>query len=498
MSMKRINKRVTVPVPQGPLGLALLGGDDPIVVGLNIYSPLKRADIQNGFKLISIKLGNGVVLENMATRDVINALKENEKDSRRKIVFEMGNPDVKQTRLGTQSKPSLEFWETDLTAWFEYYDADGSGALSQKEVIDAMVDTFSVPQNRKKIANVVQKYWDKNDFDGSGHIELVEFCDADGFGEKLRKVIHAHLIQDVPEKPSLTFWVNNMKLWFHNYDIDASGHLSKPEVIDGLVDTFSTPQGREKIAAVVEKYWSMNDFDENGLISLEEFCHEHGFGNTLREVIRGVIERRSKKELKANPKPTMEYFEKHFWEWFDYYDQDKNGYLSQQEVVDGFIDTFDVPQNRSKITAIIKKYWERNDFDQDGFISKKEFCNGKGFGWKLKRVMQTKLGKMTNQKETFDTVSPETWQNNLDGWFDHYDTDNSGTLSMSEVVAGLIDTFSVSKAEEKKSLKETVLNTWFLFDFDSNQVIDKKEFLAPNGFAHTVRAQLAAQVRASL
>mmetsp|Transcript_11521 Transcript_11521/g.17693 ORF Transcript_11521/g.17693 Transcript_11521/m.17693 type:complete len:498 (+) Transcript_11521:64-1557(+) len=486
-------KTVSVPVPQGPLGLALQE-EEPIVVGLDTYSPLKRADIQEGFKLIAIKLGNGVVLENMTTKEVIDALEENFLDSRRKIVFEMGYHSVNQTTSGKPDKPSLEYWKTDLVAWFQYYDADGSGALSQREVIDAMVDTFSVPQNRRKIVDVVKKYWHTNDFDGSGHIELDEFCDPDGFGEQLRKVIHMHLIKDIPEKPSLTYWENHMKLWFHYYDIDASGHLSKKEIIDGLVDTFAAPQSREKIAALVEKYWNNHDFDENGLISLKEFCDEHGFGNIIRDVIHSAIKKRSKKEMKANPKPTMEYFEKHFWEWFDYYDQDKNGFLSQQEVVDGFVETFDVPQNRSKITTTIKKYWERNDFDKDGFVSKREFCNGKGLGWKLKRVMQQKLGKMTNQKKTFDTASPATWQNNLEGWFEHYDTDNSGTLSMSEVVVGLIETFSVTEVEEKKTVKETVMDTWFLFDFDSNQVIDKEEFLTPNGFAQTLKVELKAKV----
>ena len=130
-----ILKTVTVPVPQGPLGLGLQA-EEPIVMELDTDSPLKRVGIKEGFKLIAIKLGSGVVLENMTTEETIDALEENILDSRRKIVFEMGYHNVNQTTSGKPDKPSLEYWETDLVAWFQYYDADGSGALSQREVID--------------------------------------------------------------------------------------------------------------------------------------------------------------------------------------------------------------------------------------------------------------------------------------------------------------------------------------------------------------------------
>lgn len=482
-----------IPVPQGSvtsLGISLQEGEHPIVLGIDKHSRLRRTPIKRGFKLIAIELGNGITFDNVNTEEVIHIMREHARDSRRKLIFHGGNHLNRLTE--TSEKHPMAYWETDLVEWFEYYDVDDSGALSQKEVIDALVDTFGVPQNRKKIADVVKTYWRRSDFDSSGFIELNEFCSPDGFGEKLRKVIHMYLTKDVPEKPSLKYWKNSIAKWFHYYDVDGSGHLSQQEIIDGMVDTFSAPQRREKIVAVVEKYWATFDFDENGLITMEEFCDEHGFGDTLREVIQTVIEQRSKKKLQA--KPTLEYWEKNLWQWFDFYDQDYNGFLSQEEVIDGFIDAFSVPQNRAKVTHVIKTYWDRNDFDQDGYISREEFCDEKGFGKKLKKAIQRKLETIGKQKKVEINFVPELWQDDLGAWFDHYDIDCSNTLSKAEVVAALIETFPAKDSEQKKSIKSTVMDTWFLYDLDDNQVIDRDEFLLPNGLAETLQAELRAKM----
>jgi len=491
----------TCPVPPGSVGLALKGGKVPIVIDIDRSSPLHNTPIEPGFVLVAVKLGNGITLEDMDTKETIDALKENNRDPNRRLVFiSKLERDDDESDKELEDKHSLEYWETDLVGWFKYYDMDGSGSLSQKEVIDAMVDTFGVPQNRKKITDVVKKFWRRNDFDSDGYIKLYEFCSPDGFGKIIRKVIHGHLLKDIPDKPSLKYWENNIMKWFHYYDVDASGHMTQNEIIDGLVDTFSVPQRREKIAAFVEKYWAKNDFDQNGMISLDEFCDEHGFGNKLRKVIQSAIEKRSKKELKT--KPTLEYWEKNISEWFDFYDQDHNGFLSQQEVIDGFIETFDVPQNRAKVTDVTKTYWDRNDFDRDGYISKEEFCDEKGYGWKLKTVIEEKIKKIKKQKKNEDTKKEkhvhfsqdvwkeDVWKEDVGAWFEFYDTDGSKTLSKAEVIAALIETFSVKNPEKKKSIKSTVIDIWFLFDLDANQVVNKDEFLFPGGLAETLQAQL--------
>lgn len=295
-------------------------------------------------------------------------------------------------------------------------------------------------------------------------------------------------------KPSLQFWENHIRKWFHHYDIDSSGSLTQEEIVDALVDTFSVPQSREKLSGFVKKYWEKNDFDQNGLISEEEFCNERGFGKKLQMVIHTVVVKRSKKELQA--KPNLEFWEKNIQKWFEYYDQDRSHSLSQQEVIDGFIDTFSVPHNRAKVSDVIKKYWKSNDRDEDGFISESEFCDEKGLGRKLKKVIHSKIKKMNSRKRATikhntENIPPKSWQkNNLGAWFDYYDKDGSKTLSKPEVTAALIETFLAKDSEEKKSIKATVIDVWFLFDLDSNEVIDKKEFLSPGGLAETLKAQL--------
>jgi len=532
-----------ISIPPGTIGVTLKDEKSkiPIIKTIDNSSPLQNSPIEPGSRLVALTFSNGIHMEGMDSDETIAALQEHSKDPVRRLTFQLGGRNNRKvfgtttttttrrrennTRKKQVKKETtlLEYWENnDMTTWFQWYDIDGSGSLSQKEVIDALVDTFSIPQRRENIAAVVKKYWNINDFDQSGYIDMDEFCDpGKGHGAKVKKLIHVALgkrkvsetkkaKEEEPTltpaestKPSLQYWENNIRKWFHHYDIDNSGSLTQEEVVDALVDTFSIPQRRGKLTGFVKKYWELNDFDHNGLITEEEFCHENGFGKKLQKVIHTVATKRSKKELHQANKPSLEFWETNdIQKWFEYYDQDRSHSLSQQEVIDGFIDTFSVSQNRAKVTDVIKKYWEANDFDKDGFISETEFCDENGFGKKLKKVIQSKIDKMKKSAQkhiiTFNDTNAKTtpaakksWQsNNLGKWFDYYDTDGSKTLSKPEVIAALIDTFSVKDPEEKKSIKATVIDVWFLFDLDNNQVVDKNEFLSPAGLAETLKAQL--------
>eukprot|EP00930_Biecheleria_cincta_P102826 TRINITY_DN94657_c0_g1_i1.p1 TRINITY_DN94657_c0_g1~~TRINITY_DN94657_c0_g1_i1.p1 ORF type:complete len:318 (-),score=59.35 TRINITY_DN94657_c0_g1_i1:223-1176(-) len=61
--------------------------------------------------------------------------------------------------------------------WFEHFDADKSGQLSQEELVNALLQTFmgSHQMTREKITSIVNGVWDAIDTDGGGSIDFDEF-----------------------------------------------------------------------------------------------------------------------------------------------------------------------------------------------------------------------------------------------------------------------------------------------------------------------------------
>jgi len=72
--------------------------------------------------------------------------------------------------------------------------------------------------------------------------------------------------------------------------------------------------------------------------------------------------------------------------------------------------------------------------------------------------------------------------------FDHFDVDRGGSLSQEEVIRGLFSTFHVTTASEQQSIRDSIFNTWCLFDMDNSGSIDKKEFLMAGGMAESLIA----------
>lgn len=87
---------------------------------------------------------------------------------------------------------------------------------------------------------------------------------------------------------------------------------------------------------------------------------------------------------------------------------------------------------------------------------------------------------------------PPSSLSNPSAWFDYYDQDRSGSLTKSEVMAGLIQTFP---ANTNTSLQETVNSIWNVFDTDGNGTLDKSEFCTPGGFGESLQAAMTAKHR---
>jgi len=73
----------------------------------------------------------------------------------------------------------------DKAAWFLYWDEDGNGQLSQKEVIRALTKTFHKSKRCARadlvsLRNIVRALWTEFDLNGSGEIDVKEFSKTNG------------------------------------------------------------------------------------------------------------------------------------------------------------------------------------------------------------------------------------------------------------------------------------------------------------------------------
>lgn len=85
----------------------------------------------------------------------------------------------------TAPPPSLV---QDKRAWFVYFDEDGGGTMCKNEVARAIIKTFGLSSSNTKVAETVEmldNIWFIFDTDGSGDIDIDEFCAGNGLGDTI-------------------------------------------------------------------------------------------------------------------------------------------------------------------------------------------------------------------------------------------------------------------------------------------------------------------------
>lgn len=76
----------------------------------------------------------------------------------------------------------------DRTAWFHYWDDDGSGALDMEEILRAFIKTFRLHDNVQQamvLREILECLWGEVDPDGSGAVDLREFCQHGGLADMI-------------------------------------------------------------------------------------------------------------------------------------------------------------------------------------------------------------------------------------------------------------------------------------------------------------------------
>lgn len=136
--------------------------------------------------------------------------------------------------------------------------------------------------------------------------------------------------------------MRNPREWFSVVDLDLGGSLDTNEVIEAL--GCCLPLNRHKLTKQVYAHWRIWDPDGDGAISMQEFTAERV---GLRDWIinhKGILGADAVKESVAFAK-TVPSLDTHPIEWFEYWDRDRNGTLTRDEVLRALIRTFCIDWN---------------------------------------------------------------------------------------------------------------------------------------------------------
>eukprot|EP00287_Rhodomonas_sp_CCMP768_P008604 CAMPEP_0196734004 /NCGR_PEP_ID=MMETSP1091-20130531/12864_1 /TAXON_ID=302021 /ORGANISM="Rhodomonas sp., Strain CCMP768" /LENGTH=286 /DNA_ID=CAMNT_0042077447 /DNA_START=15 /DNA_END=875 /DNA_ORIENTATION=+ len=82
------------------------------------------------------------------------------------------------------SAPALS--EGSKEGWFRFWDVDRSNSLEREEVVRALIKTFRLSEDLASVAQmreIIDATWAIFDTDGSGSVEMGEFCMRDGLGD---------------------------------------------------------------------------------------------------------------------------------------------------------------------------------------------------------------------------------------------------------------------------------------------------------------------------
>lgn len=260
---------------------------------------------------------------------------------------------------------------TKFEQFFRDADTDNSGDLSYDELADMMQKTgFNLSESRMK------RMFEKCDTNGDGKIQLVEFLNEMGqdytpetqtYVEETKEV-HTHvqgekLTTQTSETSETTVTVDTSQTsnpthvskyeqFFREADKDHNGYLSFHELVDILKKNgFADPEYNVKLI-----FWGC-DVSMDGQISLEEFLREMGLRELPEHVKRDDLVLTQRDELVRK-----------YERFFRMADQDNNGFLSFDEVVDI------LRKNGSKDPTIqVKRMFTTCDTSGDGQISLDEF-----------------------------------------------------------------------------------------------------------------------------
>jgi hypothetical protein len=173
--------------------------------------------------------------------------------------------------------------------------------------------------------------------------------------------------------------------------------------------------------------------------------------------------------------------------WFQLCDTDLTGSLDKQEVLEGLLAV--LPVERVRLEKSISDSWSNWDSSGDGSIEIAEFINPesglKAFLVKNYNIFR-KSSSAAKERDNIPSLDADPRK-----WFDHWDSDKSGTLERIEIMRALIKTFCVTAwgdplIHRANDISELTLSLWDMLGYSSRDRLNFEEFMKPYGLADQV------------
>lgn len=191
------------------------------------------------------------------------------------------------------------------------------------------------------------------------------------------------------------------KEWFSHFDVVDRGALNKIQIINGLIATFDANSEKEQTAIRenVGRIWSKFVTKQDGTISKFEFLLSNGLADKLKSMDLTVPQPQSRNSFvsatatgTSSSSPQLAAIDPPSLTtpslltrgaWFDYFDTNNYGHLTQNQVIHGLIVTFRAKEvvQQNNISHFIQQLWpsyigNANDcLSRDGFIINNGFAD---------------------------------------------------------------------------------------------------------------------------
>jgi Ca2+-binding EF-hand superfamily protein len=166
--------------------------------------------------------------------------------------------------------------------------------------------------------------------------------------------------------------------------------------------------------------------------------------------------------------------------WFNVVDLDHDVKLCRVLVLEVLKASIRIDLER--LEAEFPALFSRWDIDGDGFLTFDEVTGPNGLAAFVS-------GRFPQRRDSHQM--PISLSGQRARWFQHWDTDGSGTLEREEVIRAFLRTFHWHDPERAAQLRMVVEALWLSFDPDGNGSITCEEFVRRDGLADTVEANLS-------
>jgi len=161
--------------------------------------------------------------------------------------------------------------------------------------------------------------------------------------------------------------VQNPEEWYKFVDFDKCGTLCYEHIMEVLQASLDIDHTR--LAAELPEAFQNWDTDRDGSLSYDEMMAEHGLVSYARKFLPKPLDYSKIPDIRREKR-----------KWFLFWDEDKNGRLSKEEVIRALLKTLRRDSSPSSIILrdVVKALWSDFDRNDSQDIDVGEFCDKDG------------------------------------------------------------------------------------------------------------------------